>query len=104
MILRSLGSFLILVVLLGRADDIVAADTPDPNDDILATQDNDYLPAVPAIRPNSTVAKRLPLLYGLNAQTSGCRAVTSTVVRLPFPNPSPWLGADPLYSLMSLQC
>jgi hypothetical protein len=104
MSLTGLRSFLILLVLAVPADDIVAADTPDPDDDIFATQNNNFLVAVRAHRGRPAEGEAPPLLCGLDAQTSGCSAITPAIVRLLYPNRFPWLLADPLYYFMSLQC
>ena len=102
--LRSLTAILILLVMSTRADDTIAAYTPDPDDDILATQNNNYRPAIRAVRGRPVVEEEMPFLNGLDAQTSGCSAVAPTIVGLPYPQQSPWSGADLLYSFMSLQC
>ena len=44
MALKSLVCLLVFALLASRADDLEAAATPDPYDDVLAAQDNEYLP------------------------------------------------------------
>jgi|SRR5262245_43278684 len=104
MISKSFTALLVLLVLSAWADDIAAAATPDSDDDVLAAQDNDYLPAVRPERPRAASNEVTPFSFGLNVPASCPSAVSPTTVRPPHSSPSPWLSADPLYSLMSLQC
>ena len=104
MISNSFATFLVLLVLSTWADDIAAAATPDPDDDILAAQDNDYLPVVRPARPRAALAEAMPFAFGMNVRVSRPRAATPTLAWLPHSSPSPWLSADLLYSIMSLQC
>lgn len=98
MIAKTLAGILALAVLSTRADDIAAAATPDPDDDVLAAQDNDGLPAVGRQRPRVTPAETTPCSLGVRLPTRGRSALSPTAVRIPR------LGADLLYALMSLQC
>ena len=104
MISKSFTVLLVLLVLSVQADDIAAATTPDPDDDVLAAQDNDYLPSARSGRPKAAVEENTPNPIGLNVPASSPRAVTSTMAWLPSSGSSPWLSADLLYSTMSLQC
>jgi len=42
MLAKSFNALLVFLVLSVQADDIAAAATPDPDDDVLAAQDNDF--------------------------------------------------------------
>jgi hypothetical protein len=102
-IFRSHRFFLILLVLSTPVDDIVAAGTPDPDDDIFATENNNYVPAVREGRGRPIAGEETPL-YGFNDQTSGCTVITPTTFRHPNSTICPWLGVDLLYLFMSVQC
>jgi hypothetical protein len=104
MISKSFTAILVLLVLTVQADDIAAAATPDHDDDVLAAQDNDYIPAVRPERPGAAPEEVMPYSFGLNASASGPSAGSPGIVRLPHSSPFPRLSADRLYSLMSLQC
>jgi hypothetical protein len=101
---KSFTALLVLLVLSVRADDIAAAATPDLDDDILAAQDNDFLPGARSERPKAAAEENTPNSFGLNVPARSPRASTPTIARLPHSSPSPWLSADLLYSIMSLQC
>jgi hypothetical protein len=101
---KSFTTLLVLLVLSVPADDIAAAATPDLDDDVLAAQDNDYLSAVRPERPKAAAEEDTPFSFGLNVPASSPTALTSTIAWLSHSSPSPWLSADVLYSIMSLQC
>jgi hypothetical protein len=103
MVFRSHSFLLILLVLSTPVDDIVAAGTPDPEDDILATENNNFVPAVREGRGRPITDEETPL-HGSNDQAIDCSAVTPTTFRLRNSNCFPWLGADLLYFFMSVQC
>jgi hypothetical protein len=104
MISKSFTALLVLLILSARADDIAAAATPELDDDVLAAQDNDYLAAVRAERRKVAAEEITPYSFGFNIPVSSPNAITSTIAWLPHSSPSPWLSADLLYSIMSLQC
>jgi hypothetical protein len=104
MISKCFTALLVLLVLSVSVDDIAAAATPDLDDYVLAAQDNDYLPAVPPERPKAKLKEATPFSFGLNVPASSPNAVTPTTAWLSHSSPSPWLSADVLYSIMSLQC
>src|SRR5262249_5673133 len=100
----SFTGLLVLLVLSVQADDIAAAATPDPNDDVLAAQDNDYLRAVPSQRPKAPAEEDTPFSFRVNVPANSPSAATPTAAWLPHSGSSPWLSADLLCSIMSLQC
>src|SRR5215471_11480082 len=102
MLSKSFIALLVLLVLSVRADDIAAAATPDLDDDVLAAQDNDYLSVVRPERCKVGADENTPHSFELNVPTSNPRAATPTIARHPHSSPSPWLSADPLYSIMLL--
>jgi len=104
MIPKSFACFLGLLVLSVPADDITAAATPDLDDDVLAAQDNDFLPAARSERPKAAAEEDPPYSFGLNFPASSPSAGSPTIAWLPRSSPSPWLSADLLCSIMSLQC
>jgi hypothetical protein len=65
MISKSFTVLLVLLVFSVRADDIAAAATPDPDDDVLAAQDNDYLPAARLARTRAAQEQKTPFPFGL---------------------------------------
>src|SRR5215471_18741018 len=66
MISKSFTALLVLLVLSVKADDIAAAATPDLDDDVLAAQDNDYLPSVRAERRKVAAEENTPYSFELN--------------------------------------
>src|SRR5215813_2103544 len=104
MLSKSFIALLVLLLLSVRADDITAAATPDLDDDVLAAQDNDYLPGVRSERTKAAADENTPHSFELNVPTSRPRASTPTIARIPHSSASPWLSADLLYCIMSLQC
>jgi hypothetical protein len=104
MISKSFTALLVLIILSSRADDIAAAATPDLDDDVLAAQDNDYLRAVRPQRPNLPAEEDTPFSFRLNVPANSPSTATPTLDWLPPSSASPWLCADLLYSIMSLQC
>jgi hypothetical protein len=104
MISKSFTCFLVLLVLSTWADDLAAAATPDLDDDVLAAQDNDYLPAVRLERRKVAAEENTPCSFGLNIPVSSPSAVSPTIAWRSHSSSSPWLSADLLYSIMSLQC
>ena len=104
MISKSFTALLVLLVLSTRADDIAAAATPDLDDDVLATQDNDYLRAVRPHRPKAPAEEDTPFSFRLNVPASSPSAASPTIAWFPHSSSSPWLSADLRSSIMSLQC
>ena len=104
MISKSFTALLVLLVLSVQADDIAAAATPDLDDDVLAAQDDDYLPAVRAERRKVAAEEIAPYSSELNVPVSRGSAKTPTISWFPHSSPSPWLSADLLYCIMSLRC
>jgi len=104
MLSKSFIALLVSLVLSVQADDIAAAATPDLDDDVLAAQDNDYLLGARSERSKAAAEENTPNPFGLNVPTSSPRAGTPTTVWLPPCGSSPWLSADLLYAIMSLQC
>jgi hypothetical protein len=84
-----------LLVLLTPADDAWARATPQPEDDVWATDNNDYLPrtAAEASLPPLAPAPGTALA---GASTAPAASVAAPVSIVP-------AGPDPLYLLMSLQ-
>jgi len=103
MISKCITASLVLLVLSVRADDIAAAATPDPDDDVLAAQDNDYLPAARLARTRAARQQETPFPFGLNVPATSPIAAYSAM-GLPHASPFLWLRGDLLYSFMSLQC
>ena len=104
MILRSHRFFLILLVLSTPVDDIVAAGTPDPDDDIFATENNNYVPAGREVRGKAMAGEERPLLYRLDVPTSSPSVASPAIFGLPDASRFPWLSTNPLYFFMSLLC
>jgi len=104
MISKSFIALLVLLVLSVQADDIAAAATPDIDDDVLAAQDNDYLSSVRPEPRKVRAHENTQYSFGLTVPASSPSAVSPTIAFLPHSNPSPWLSADLLDSIMSLQC
>jgi hypothetical protein len=103
MILKIITHLLIILPLSSQLDDILAASTPEPDDDILAAQDNDYLPAIHRIKLKESPNGELPFHHGLTARVSGSPALASAAL-LASAFSLLLLFSDPLYVLMSLQC
>ena len=103
MALKSFVFLLVLALLSSRADDLRAAATPDPDDDVLAAQDNEYLPVATdhrlRIGPNDDTSVGTPKA-GISDQLP---LASSAAASLPS-KPAPFLPRDPLSSLMSFQC
>ena len=95
---------MVLLVLSTWADDIAAAATPDLDDDVLAAQDNDYLRAVRPQRPKAPAEEDTPFSFRLNIPANRRSTASPTMAWFPRSSSSPWLSADLLYSIMSLQC
>src|SRR5262245_23637801 len=104
MISKSFTSLLVLLVLSVQADDIAAAATPDLDDDVLAAQDNDYLPAVRPERLKAVAEADTPFSFGLKVPASSPSAVTPTISWLLHSRLSLGLCSDLLYSIMSIRC
>ena len=104
MISKSFTALLVLLVPSVRADDIAAAATPELEDGVLAALDNDYPPAVHPARRKVAAEENTPYSFGLIVPISSPIAITPAIAWLPSSGSSPWLSADLLYSIMSLQC
>jgi hypothetical protein len=104
MILKILTHLVIILPLSSRWDDIQAAATPDPDDDVLAAQDNDYLPAIHNAKPKVSPNAGPPFHRGLNVRVRGSRGTASDTAWLAHALPFLSLFPDPLHVLMSLQC
>ena len=101
---RIFSAYLVLLVFSAWADDIWAAATPDPDDDILASQDNDFLPSVRREQFRATPEDEVPIAYGFKCTTGGVSAEAPTLVQPPSNATFPPIIADLLHTLMSLQC
>jgi len=104
MAIKSLICLMILGLLSSRADDLQAAATPDPDDDILAAQDNQYLSVVPGARLKTFQDAEWRMYAGLNVRANGSLAIASGGILLTQAVPFLSLYTDPLYVLVSLQC
>jgi hypothetical protein len=104
MVLKSLISLLVLLLLSSQALDLQAALTPDPDDDILATEDNEYLPVVTDHRLRAAPADELPVYCRLNAGASGPLPIVAHDTLFTHCQPFLSFFADPLCVLMSFQC
>jgi hypothetical protein len=105
MVLKSVTHLLILLLLLSYLDDLQAASTPDPNDDILAAEDNEYLPVVRDARLRTELDDEASPSQGrLNATASDRSTFASRPVLLAHGSPFLTLVPDPLSVLMSFQC
>ena len=104
MLAKSFTALLIFLVLSVRADDIAAAATPELDDDVLAAQDNDYLSPVRPERRKPAAKENTPFSFGLTVPISSPSAITPALAWLSHSSSSPWLSADLLHSIMSLQC
>jgi hypothetical protein len=104
MLSKSFTCFLVLLVLSVQADDIAAAATPDLDDDVLAAQDNDFLPAARSKRPKGAAEEDPAYCFGMNFPASRPSAGSPTIAWLPRSSPSPWFCTDLLCSIISLQC
>jgi hypothetical protein len=104
MVVKFITHLLIVLLLSSQLDDIRAAATPEPIDDVLAAQDNDYLSIVrittPKVAPNGDPwVCQVP-----TALASGPPASLSAPGMPTHALPFLALFADPLYVLMSFQC
>jgi hypothetical protein len=104
MTVKIITHLLIVLLLSTQFDDIRAAATPDPVDDVLAAQDNDYLSTVRISTPKLAPNAGLPCHHGLHALASGSPAIASALALLTHALPFLALFPEPLYVLMSFQC
>ena len=104
MLSKSFIALLVLLLLSARADDIAAAATPDLDDDVLAAQDNDFLCAVRPQRPRAPAEEDTPFSFRFNVPARNSSTASPPIAWLTHYSSSPWLSADLLYSIMSLQC
>jgi hypothetical protein len=104
MTLKIITHLLIILPLSSQLDDILAASTPDPDDDILAAQDNDYLPAIHRTKSKVSPDGELPFHRGLTARVSDSPALASAAALLVHVSSFLLLFPNPLYVLMSFQC
>ena len=105
MVLKCVTHLLILLLLLSYLDDIQAAGTPDPNDDILAAEDNEYLPVVRDARLRTELDDEASPFHGrLHATARDRSTVASRPVLPAHGSPFLTLVPDPLSVLMSFQC
>ena len=104
MIRRIFSTFLVFLVFSAWADDIWAAATPDPDDDILASQDNDFLPSVRREQFKAPPEDEVPIAYGLKCTTGCASAEVPSLVQFHCKASFPPFIADVLRTLMSFQC
>ena len=101
---RIFTCLLILLLLSSCLDDIQAAASPDTDDDILAMQDNEYLPAVCQYQTRRVSGAGAPFAGWLDTLASDPRTASTAMSSLGRFKPSSWLGLNILYVIMSFQC
>jgi|SRR5262245_50496300 len=103
MALKSFVFLLVLALLSSRADDLRAAATPDPDDDVLAAQDNEYLPAATDHRLRIGPNDDTPVGTTMAGISDPLPLASSAALSLPS-RPATFLSRDPLSILMSFKC
>jgi hypothetical protein len=104
MFLKHFTFLLILALLSARVDDLQAAATPDPYDDVLAAQDNTYVAVVYDARLRTSLDAEWPMYRGMKARASGALTTASAGDLPALAVPFLTLYPNPLYVLASLQC
>jgi hypothetical protein len=102
MVAKIFTTLLILLPLSSQLDDIQAASTPDPVDDILALQDNDYLATARVSRTEGQSDTGESFSGSPIAML--CDGHTPSGSLLGWIMRSFWFGADIIFVMMSFQC
>ena len=99
----TLRCLLLALLWSAWADDLWALATPDPSDDVTATEDNDYIPPTrsqPDTRPRNTADTRLAAVRKPDAAHSTVALLSD---RFTGTDSRPYYCPELLYTLMSLQ-
>jgi hypothetical protein len=102
MVAKIITTLLILLSLSSQLDDIQAASTPDPDDDIFALQDNDYLAPARVTRTESQ--SEAGECFAGSPFVMSCDVHTSSAFPLGCTMRSFWFGPDIMFGMMSFQC
>jgi hypothetical protein len=102
MIRQILAYFLMLLLAFATLDDVIAAATPDPSDDVIAAEHDEYLPSAcrPAQKPAGESSAPPPAPLGTPAGGDCAAPAGGPAAALV----SPPAGPSPLYIFMSLRC
>jgi hypothetical protein len=99
----TLRCLLLALVLSAAADDLWATATPDPSDDVTATEDNEYTPAArkpPDVRPRDTADPHPVAVPKIDSAHPALISPGGPSART---DARPFYCPELLYNLMSLQ-
>jgi hypothetical protein len=103
MMRHTLAYFLMILLAFATLDDVIAAATPDPSDDVIAAEHDEYLPSVCRPAQKATGESDAPPPAFLNTPDGGSCAAPAPGGPAISPV-SPPTGPSPLYVFMSLRC